>query len=125
MEHASPQDAARETAATLYAETLADSRYTVLAALTDAVMEGIRLGIEVSKEEVESLAAQRDLMREMLADAMVALVTAPKGTSPQAVAVKEEEIPCPWCAGRARLADEPCRHCRGKGKVMALVASKK
>ena len=125
MEHASPQDAAREVAATLYAETLADERYTTLAALTDAVLEGIRLGQEAAREHVEDIASQRDLMREMLADAMVALVTATKGTKTQALAVKEETIPCPWCGGNGRRSDEPCKHCRGKGKVVALVPDTK
>jgi hypothetical protein len=119
MEHASPLDAAQATAATLYADTLADARYTVLAALTDAVMEGIRLGIESSKEEVEQIASQRDLLKEMLAEAVVALV-APKGTKPPPVAFKEEVIPCPWCNGRGRVSDHPCEHCDGTGKVVAL-----
>ena len=125
MEHASPQEAAQEVAATLYADTLADTRYTVLAALTDAVLEGIRLGVEHSREEVESIASQRDLMREMLAEAMVAIVTAPKGTKPQPIAAHEEIIPCPWCGGTARNADQPCTHCEGKGKVVALTPATK
>ena len=120
MEHASPLEAAQATAATLYADTLADTRYTTLAALTDAVLEGIRLGMASAKEEVESIAAQRDLMREMLAEAVVALVTAPKGTKAPQVAFKEETIPCPWCNGRGRVSDHPCEHCDGKGKVVAL-----
>jgi hypothetical protein len=125
MEHASPQEAAREVAATLYADTLADPRYTVLAALTDAVTEGIRLGIESTREEVEVVAGQRDMLKEMLAEAVVALVTAPKGTKTPQMAFKEELIPCPWCGGRARNADRPCEHCLGKGKVVALTPDPK
>jgi hypothetical protein len=120
MEHASPQEAAQATAATLYADTLADERYTVLAALTDAVLEGIRLGIQSSKEEVEQIASQRDMLKEMLAEAVVALVTAPKGTKPPGLAFKEETIPCPWCGGNGRRSDHPCEHCEGRGKVVAL-----
>lgn len=119
MEHASPQEAAQATAATLYADTLADPRYTVLAALTDAVLEGIRLGIESGREHVEEIASQRDMLKEMLAEAVVALV-APKGAKPPGVAVSEETIPCPWCGGRARVSDHPCEHCHGTGKVVAL-----
>ena len=125
MQHASPQEAAQETAATLYADTLADERYTTLAALTDAVLEGIRLGMASAKEEVESIAAQRDLMREMLAEAVVALVTAPSGSKAPQIAFKEETVPCPWCNGRGRVSDHPCEHCEGKGKVVALTPATK
>ena len=125
MQHASPQEAAQEVAATLYADTLADERYTTLAALTDAVLEGIRLGMASAKEEVESIAAQRDLMKEMLAEAVVALVTAPSGSKTPQVTFKEETIPCPWCGGRGRKSDHPCEHCEGKGKVVALTPATK
>jgi len=125
MQHATPQEAAQETAATLYADTLADTRYTTLAALTDAVLEGIRLGMESAKEEIESIAAQRDLLKEMLAEAVVALVTAPKGTKTPPMAFKEETIPCPWCGGNGRRSDHPCEHCEGKGKVVALTPDPK
>jgi hypothetical protein len=125
MQHASPQEAAQEVAATLYADTLADERYTTLAALTDAVLEGIRLGMESAKEQIEDVASQRDLLKEMLAEAVVALVTAPKGTKAPQVAFKEETIPCPWCNGRGRVSDHPCGRCEGNGKVVALTPATK
>jgi len=125
MDHASPLEAAQETAATLYADTLADERYTTLAALTDAVLEGIRLGMESAKEQIETVAAQRDLMKEMLAEAVVALVTAPSGSKAPQIAFKEETVPCPWCGGNGRKNDQPCEHCTGKGKVVALTPQTK
>ena len=81
--------------------------------------------MQAGKEHVEEIASQRDMLKEMLAEAVVALVTAPKGTKPPDLAFKEETIPCPWCGGLGRRSDHPCTHCEGKGKVVALTPTTK
>jgi len=108
------EEVAHSIAATTYSEHLADPRITVLAALTEAASEGIRVGMASGREEIERLASERDLLREMMM--MAAVVMMDDDKKAQRVAVKGEAVPCPWCQGK----DPACKRCEGHGKVMAF-----